>query len=122
MMRPDIQPVAMVSGASRGIGAAIAEHLHRNGWRLRLGMRTPFVAPLSGPDVLAHRFDALDPSSEIAWRDATIERVRQDRRAGSQCRNPPADVGAGSDLPGVLRGLARRGHRDHTVARDVFEK
>jgi NAD(P)-dependent dehydrogenase (short-subunit alcohol dehydrogenase family) len=74
MMRSDTQPVAIISGASRGIGAAIAEHLHGRGWRLSLGMRTPTASPLSGPDVLVHHFDALDPSSEIAWRDATIAR------------------------------------------------
>ncbi|MEM1069462.1 MAG: SDR family NAD(P)-dependent oxidoreductase [Planctomycetota bacterium] len=33
--------VAMVSGANRGIGSAIARQLLRDGWRLSLGMRNP---------------------------------------------------------------------------------
>ena len=35
------QRVAIVSGASRGIGAACARHLFETGWTLSLGMREP---------------------------------------------------------------------------------
>lgn len=74
MIHPGIKPVAMISGASRGIGAAIARELHERGWGLSLGMREPSTSTLSGDDVLVHRFDALDPVSERTWRDATLAR------------------------------------------------
>lgn len=66
--------VAMISGASRGIGAAIARKLQSEGWSVSLGLRTPSACPLSGPNVLACHFDALDASSEAAWVEATITR------------------------------------------------
>ncbi|WP_062015424.1 SDR family NAD(P)-dependent oxidoreductase [Aureimonas sp. AU4] len=67
--------VAMISGASRGIGAAIAGRLAANDWAVSLGMRDPAATPL--PDcerVLACRFDALDPESERVWVEATLAR------------------------------------------------
>lgn len=65
--------VAMISGASRGIGAEIAIALARAGWRLSLGARNP--AQLTPPDgALVHRFDARDPDSERLWAEATAER------------------------------------------------
>lgn len=65
--------VAMISGASRGIGAEIAAALARAGWRLSLGARNP--ASLKPPDgALAYPFDARDPRSERIWAKATVER------------------------------------------------
>jgi len=61
--------VALVSGASRGIGLAIARELLDNGWRVSAGSRQP-VAELAGyPPERYHRvhFDALDAASESAW-------------------------------------------------------
>lgn len=65
--------VAMISGANRGIGAAIAAHLAELGWRLSLGVRRPdqLTAP-SG--TLICRYDAEDTASEAAWVGATAER------------------------------------------------
>lgn len=76
MTEPGItKRVAMVSGASRGIGAAIARCLAAEGWAVSLGMRDPAASPLApAEDVLACRFDALNPDSERAWVDATIAR------------------------------------------------
>lgn len=64
----------MISGANRGIGAAIARELAGRGWRLSLGMRRP--APLDGVDparALIHRYEARE-GAERAWVAATLER------------------------------------------------
>jgi NAD(P)-dependent dehydrogenase (short-subunit alcohol dehydrogenase family) len=67
--------VAMISGASRGIGAAIATRLLGAGWAVSLGVRTPGAPDLPNHDnALVCRFDALDPSSEREWMEATIAR------------------------------------------------
>ncbi|MEI4472865.1 SDR family NAD(P)-dependent oxidoreductase [Frigidibacter sp. MR17.24] len=66
------RPVAMISGASRGIGAAIARDLHDAGWALSLGMRDPGQSPLpAGERVLVCPFDATDPATETAWAATT---------------------------------------------------
>jgi NAD(P)-dependent dehydrogenase (short-subunit alcohol dehydrogenase family) len=62
--------VAMISGASRGIGAAIAAQLAEAGWALSLGMRTP--RPVG--DALVHAYDAGAAEAETAWVDATVAR------------------------------------------------
>lgn len=71
--------VAMVSGASRGIGLAIARELKRQGFALSLGLRTPAALPpdLAGPDTLAVAYDAMDRTAERAWVAATIARFGQ---------------------------------------------
>jgi len=64
--------VVMISGANRGIGAALAAHLGATGWRLSLGVRDP--ALIRAGDALACRFDAHDAASEAHWVEATVER------------------------------------------------
>lgn len=70
-MQP-VQKVAMISGASRGIGLEIARELARRGYRLSLGVRDPAS--------LANRFDAFvcayearDPQAGRRWVAATVE-------------------------------------------------
>ncbi|MEB3321849.1 MAG: SDR family NAD(P)-dependent oxidoreductase [Synechococcaceae cyanobacterium] len=73
----------MISGASRGIGRAIAERALAEGHRLSLGLRQPRDLddhPLgararSEPHrVLLQPYEAEDPASAAAWVAATVER------------------------------------------------
>jgi NAD(P)-dependent dehydrogenase (short-subunit alcohol dehydrogenase family) len=69
--------VVMISGASRGIGLAIARRLAGEGYRLSLGVRDPrrFAAAGFDPDrILVHRFDAIEPESAADWVAATAAR------------------------------------------------
>lgn len=69
----------MISGASRGIGQAIAERLLRDGHQLSLGVRDPDgmrgtvldVERWGADRLLIHPYEAQDPGSASAWVDAT---------------------------------------------------
>ncbi|WP_027134016.1 SDR family NAD(P)-dependent oxidoreductase [Geminicoccus roseus] len=65
----------LVSGANRGIGAAIARELLARDWQVSIGVRRPD----SVPDDLRERchvqaYDATDRGSEAAWVAAAAER------------------------------------------------
>jgi NAD(P)-dependent dehydrogenase (short-subunit alcohol dehydrogenase family) len=78
----DTTRTLLISGASRGIGRAIAERALEEGHRLSLGVRHPealageplgAVARCDPARVLLHPYDARDPARATAWVDATIE-------------------------------------------------
>lgn len=74
MLKPEGR-VVMISGASRGIGRAIAQRLAQEGYTLSLGLRRP--GHLKGFDparTLIHRFDAEQAETASEWIDATITR------------------------------------------------
>lgn len=66
--------VAMISGASRGVGAAIAQRLLDDGWCVSLGLRDMSAATQFAPQdrVFAAHFDATDVSTAAAWVEATV--------------------------------------------------
>ena len=65
---------ALISGANRGIGLAIADRLAGEGWNLSLGVRRPSAVPerLKAHHIAA--YDAREPGSEPAWIDGALQR------------------------------------------------
>ena len=71
--------VAMVSGANRGIGLAIAREMARRGCALSLGVRRPQALPaelraLGEERLHVHRYEAADPRAGDEWVAATMAR------------------------------------------------
>ncbi len=68
----------LISGASRGIGQAIATRLLAEGHRLSLGVRSPQRLenkPLgTSCQLLLHPYEASDPTSAETWVEASVER------------------------------------------------
>ena len=65
--------VAMVSGASRGIGRRIMERLLASGWQVSAGVRTPSgVAAAEG--LLVHSYSAESAADAKGWAAATMAR------------------------------------------------
>jgi NAD(P)-dependent dehydrogenase (short-subunit alcohol dehydrogenase family) len=83
--RPELLAVAgrvvMLSGGSKGIGAAIARRLLDEGYSLSLGVRQPTdVAAKFGNcsnPLLISKFDALEPHTANDWLIATLDRFGQ---------------------------------------------
>lgn len=61
--------VAAISGAARGLGAAIARRLHAEGFALALGIRHPTrrIALPGSARVTWHHYDAAEPDSAASW-------------------------------------------------------
>lgn len=65
---------ALISGANRGIGAAIAERLASDGWNISLGIRKPEAVPQHFARHHIARYDALEAGCEVAWVQAALDR------------------------------------------------
>jgi NAD(P)-dependent dehydrogenase (short-subunit alcohol dehydrogenase family) len=70
--------VAMISGASRGIGAAIATRLLGDGYRVSLGVRdVPATSKLfaghPAQKLQIESFDAADPATAERWIESTLQ-------------------------------------------------
>lgn len=70
--------VMMVSGANRGIGAALARQFHSEGWIVSLGARNIDQLELSiqewaDENVSCHMYDAFEPASGDSWVQATAD-------------------------------------------------
>src|ERR671916_231361 len=102
-------PTALVTGASRGLGAALAEALNRRGWRLVVDGRDPDrlaagVAALPRPDlVTAVAGDVADPAHRAALAAAVPGRlellVNNASELGPTPRPIPARPGCRSRRP-----------------------
>ena len=65
--------VVMITGASRGIGLALADRLLAGGFRVSAGVRDP--SKFAQTDrILYHRYDAEEPETADAWLAATLHR------------------------------------------------
>ena len=74
MMAPN-ERVVMISGASRGIGAAMARRLAAAGFRLSLGVRNTALPPVGDASrCLVTRYDARERDAAKAWVAVTVER------------------------------------------------
>ena len=70
--------VVLISGANRGIGRKIAEHLIKENYSLSVGVRNPDCLSNSifndHQKVLIHPYEATDKQSHHHWVKATIDR------------------------------------------------
>ncbi len=100
--------VAMISGASRGIGRAIAEELGRQGIALSLAIRDSALAHGEGfapAGMMSFAYQATDPGSERAWVEATMAqfgRIDILVNAAGILRNVSLADGTEEDLDAML--------------------
>lgn len=70
-------PVILISGASRGIGAAITRRLAPGPWRLSLGARDTTVLQNrewpADSDIFLQNYDAADRAAAQRWVEATLD-------------------------------------------------
>lgn len=106
-------PVAMITGANRGIGAAIAKELAARGCRLALGLRDPSSLPdaLAAHDPLVVHYDAAKVEAARAFTDATeqafgrIDVLVNNAGIGGPLELMPEEPQSDDDMEEVLDAL-----------------
>ena len=98
-MTPTSQPTAVVTGASKGLGRALATALAGRGWQLVLDARHPgsLAADLPGATVLAG--DVTDPAHRAELADAVRERGRLDLLVNNASELGPSPLPALAAYP-----------------------
>jgi len=95
--------VVMISGAGRGIGRAVAQRLHADGYRLSLGMRpSPAAAEtaraMEADRLLVAAYEAREAKSARDWVAATVARFgRIDAVVANAGIGLDADVETGTE-------------------------
>ncbi len=102
-MLPTRERVVMISGASRGIGRAVAQRLREEGYRLSLGMRpSPAAAEtaraLDADRLLVAAYEAREAKSAQDWVAATMDRFgRVDAVVANAGIGLDADIETGTE-------------------------
>jgi NAD(P)-dependent dehydrogenase (short-subunit alcohol dehydrogenase family) len=112
-MSQKAQPTALITGASRGLGRALAGALAARGWRLAVDARTPGSLAAELPDAAVVAGDVTDPGHREALAAAVGTLGRLDLLV-----NNASDLGP-SPLPTLARyplGALRRVYETDVVA------
>jgi NAD(P)-dependent dehydrogenase (short-subunit alcohol dehydrogenase family) len=96
-MNPITQPTALITGASRGLGRALADGLAARGWRLVVDARTPGSLGTGLPGAAVVAGDVTDPAHRAALAAAVATLGRLDLLV-----NNASDLGP-SPLPALAR-------------------
>jgi NAD(P)-dependent dehydrogenase (short-subunit alcohol dehydrogenase family) len=110
-------PVAMIAGATGGIGGAIARSLHKAGYRLSLGIRTPRpVAGLesAGGEVKAFSYDATRTEDAQAWVSETVRhfgRIDVLVNSAGTYRTVTLEAGSEEDLEALFEVNVKAAYR-----------
>lgn len=104
-----MQKIAMISGASRGIGLAIAREFQAAGYLLSLGVRDPegVRARQAGefPGARYFAYDAADREADARWVGQTVEafgRIDVLVNAAGICPNVTLDEGTDDELDLIM--------------------